>query len=241
MHLHRVPVSRRIFGVAAYPYDGVCGHFSPLPVVPRPARPAPRQAPRWARCGSGPARRRSSACPSARSVTLTSAVFLSASKVAMRVVDGGLGVPVGEPPGVLHAGHLQHALGDRRRPPGPMPLGAGLSVTSTDPALPDDLERQRVWRAAAAFPRAASALDLDHVELGVVDGLPDRRPDLLALGPADARRTRRGCRRRPVIANLTLLPESVILWTMLTSRTSSARSGSSMSTICGSLQRQPAA
>src|SRR4030042_924999 len=37
------------------------------------------------------------------------------------------------------------------------------------------------------------------------------------------------------MANLTLRPESVIRWTMLTSRTSSASSGRSMSTISGSL------
>ena len=38
--------------------------------------------------------------------------------------------------------------------------------------LASDLERQGVRRAASAFPGAAAALDLDHVELGVVDGLP---------------------------------------------------------------------
>ena len=39
-----------------------------------------------------------------------------------------------------------------------------------------------------------------------------------------------------VMANLTLLPESVILWTMFTSNTSSVISGRSMSTISGSLR-----
>src|SRR5207249_10164667 len=40
---------------------------------------------------------------------------------------------------------------------------------------------------ATALPGSTAALDLDHVQLRVVDGPPDRRSDLTAPGAAEAR------------------------------------------------------
>jgi hypothetical protein len=67
-----------------------------------------------------------------------------------------------------------------------------------------------VGLTASTFPGTASSLDLDDVELGVVDCLPDGRSDFLTLSPSDSDETV-AVSDDTGDSDLTLLPESVIL------------------------------
>src|SRR5579863_2761748 len=96
------------------------------------------------------------------------------------VVDGRLGVALGEPPGVGDPGEPEDRLRDvaDREPDA---LRRRLERDHDGAGATLDQERDGVGAAAAAFPAAAPAVDLDHLELRAVDRPADRRADLLAL------------------------------------------------------------
>ena len=114
-----------------------------------------------------------------------------------------------------------------------IPRGAGLRITSTEPDLPITSKGSE-WGVPQPHshepqPRLISimfslALSM-ALRIEVPTSLPLQRP--MPMNPSPLPTTQ-------VILNLTLLPESVILCTMLTSMTSSLRSGNSMSTISAS-------
>src|SRR5207249_764480 len=103
-----------------------------------------------------------------------------------RIIDSRLRVSLRETPRVRDAGEPQHALRDVAHREAD-PLRRRLEDHFDGSAAPRHLERKRVGSAAAAFPRAAAPLDLNHVEFRVIDRAPDRRTDLTAARTAEAR------------------------------------------------------
>src|SRR5437762_1510630 len=115
----------------------------------------------------------------------------------------------------------------------PTPCGAGLSVTTTDPlrAVTRKGNEWERWQPHSQDPQPRLISIMFNFALSMarrIDGPTSRprarpRPANPSLFPT-----------MHVITKFTRRPESVIRWTMLTSRTSSSVSGNRMSTISGS-------
>src|SRR5438552_11112985 len=115
----------------------------------------------------------------------------------------------------------------------PTPCGAGLSVTTTDPlrAVTRKGNEWERWQPHSQDPQPRLISIMFNFALSMarrIDGPTSRprarpRPANPSLSPT-----------MHVITKFTRRPESVIRWTMLTSRTSSSVSGNRMSTISGS-------
>ena len=120
----------------------------------------------------------------------------------------------------------------------PTPRGAGLNVTTTEPTRPwtwngsvcarpqphSQLPQPRYTSTTSSFARSIARRIVGPTSR------PFARPRPTNPSPLPT---------TTVTANLNRRPESVIRWTMLTSRTSSWRPGRSLSTICGSRRGRP--